>query len=478
MYRFLFQNVADVSSAKLCCGRAMEAVALTPEQFQALEAGNITAIDEHGQLVYTYAPTDDLPPTREAGSPPVQTPQTPPVADHQPAVLINGQESQEVLIYDEDTGQYQQCYYVAANETEVSTNEPVEAPPTAAIKVDASLAPKPEVDAPAIVLNEASEPNQGHVHVPPDTSLQTLYENGAISLKFYLSALGVSQEQAQQVEEELFEHPSPHPNVQIATAEEEAYQENQPEQANTHNVAQVLGTSTVSESDVEPESSSFSHFLDPHSSSFPSSTSKPLPEEGEAAMIQYYTANVNKPLLQRINPTRPRPTITSDKITWEQQVCTVCHKVMTKKGFARHFKDAHADIRLGCPKCSQTYHSPELLNVHYKHYHPDEVDDFEPCGLGTGRTVLKNVRLLMKCKSCDILVKDLYPHMMAFHTARNISSSSQDLKFSTYDCETCQKSFGTRREYANHHRRKGFCRPPVVKEFAQTRRVGILRKIM
>lgn len=422
----------------------MEALALTPEQFQALEAGNITAIDENGQLLYAYAQdeTDDSNGTPLIHAPEIDEPAasaTPP----EQQILVKVQESQEVIIYDEDTGQYQQCYYVPTDDSEPSEPHPEESSTTenTAIQVD----PAPEA--------QASE-----------TNLQTLYENGTISLKTYLSLLGVSKEQAQQVEEELLDSQNQDQPVQItADPSSQVIQASQ-------NVAKVVEHEVQA---PEFDATEFTHFL-----ATPSQPVQNPVQEDESSMIQYYAANVNKPLLHRINPSKPRTTITSDKITWEQQVCTICHKVMTKKGFGRHFKDAHADIRLGCPKCSQTYHSPELLNVHYRHYHPTEVEDYEHGQSDADRSVLKNVRLLMKCKSCDILVKDLYAHMMAFHSAQTISASSKDLKFSTYDCETCQKSFGTRREYANHHRRKGFCRPPVVKPFAQTRRVGILRKIM
>ena len=51
------------------------------------------------------------------------------------------------------------------------------------------------------------------------------------------------------------------------------------------------------------------------------------------------------------------------------KTCSICLKVLTKKDYLEHFKESHSDVRLGCPKCPQTYHSPELLNVHYKHFH-------------------------------------------------------------------------------------------------------------
>ena len=41
------------------------------------------------------------------------------------------------------------------------------------------------------------------------------------------------------------------------------------------------------------------------------------------------------------------------------------------------FQEKHSDVRLGCPKCPQTYHSPELLNVHYKHFHLKDLETDE-----------------------------------------------------------------------------------------------------
>ena len=53
----------------------------------------------------------------------------------------------------------------------------------------------------------------------------------------------------------------------------------------------------------------------------------------------------------------------------EAKVCVICRKTLSRRDYLSHFKESHADVRLGCPKCPQTYHSPELLNVHYKHFH-------------------------------------------------------------------------------------------------------------
>jgi len=61
-------------------------------------------------------------------------------------------------------------------------------------------------------------------------------------------------------------------------------------------------------------------------------------------------------------------------------------------------------VRLGCPCCSQAYHSPELLSVHYKCFHSKkddnkaDVDGHNEEG-GDGRATLlenslRNVRIL------------------------------------------------------------------------------------
>ena len=68
-------------------------------------------------------------------------------------------------------------------------------------------------------------------------------------------------------------------------------------------------------------------------------------------------------------------------------------------------------MRLGCPKCPQTYHSPEFLNEHYRHLHLKDIEtdenievvqpdynDHEGSGVtctqqleNGGRTTLRNV---------------------------------------------------------------------------------------
>jgi len=51
------------------------------------------------------------------------------------------------------------------------------------------------------------------------------------------------------------------------------------------------------------------------------------------------------------------------------KTCSICDKRLTRKDYLTHFKEKHSDVRLGCPKCPQAYHSPEFLNEHYRHLH-------------------------------------------------------------------------------------------------------------
>ena len=112
-----------------------------------------------------------------------------------------------------------------------------------------------------------------------------------------------------------------------------------------------------------------------------------------------------------------------------------------------------------------------------------------------GRTTLKNVRLLRKCKVCQALVSNLAEHrhkrilpapspaaasassvIAAVAVASSSSVRTKPKKRTIKHCDVCQKDFGTQREFANHRRRKDFCRPPVSANPPQRRRIGIIRK--
>ena len=69
--------------------------------------------------------------------------------------------------------------------------------------------------------------------------------------------------------------------------------------------------------------------------------------------------------------------------------CSICNRVFNKDEYLTHFKvrnidwhcqmlelrnmtsfqDYHSDVKLGCPKCPQTFSSTKLLRSHYKTYH-------------------------------------------------------------------------------------------------------------
>ena len=61
------------------------------------------------------------------------------------------------------------------------------------------------------------------------------------------------------------------------------------------------------------------------------------------------------------------------KVTYTTSVngkkCEICNQVYKKKDYLTHLKKDHSNVLLRCPLCPQTYHSPELLNVHYTHFH-------------------------------------------------------------------------------------------------------------
>ena len=59
--------------------------------------------------------------------------------------------------------------------------------------------------------------------------------------------------------------------------------------------------------------------------------------------------------------------------------------------------------------------------------------------------------------------------------ARQSRGSSSRRRLSI-NCNVCGKSYDTQRDFTNHKRRKGFCRPPARTPPKQTRRIGIIRK--
>ena len=54
------------------------------------------------------------------------------------------------------------------------------------------------------------------------------------------------------------------------------------------------------------------------------------------------------------------------------KICDICKQHFESlSNYFTHLKDEHPNVVVGCPLCPQSYHSPELLNIHYNHSHPD-----------------------------------------------------------------------------------------------------------
>ena len=85
--------------------------------------------------------------------------------------------------------------------------------------------------------------------------------------------------------------------------------------------------------------------------------------------------------------------------------CAICHlPSRSKKEYLIHYKQRHSGYKLGCPKCPQTYHSPELLHAHYTHFHLRGTPIFQ----GTPSSN-KRAHILLRCEYCDVskVKKDL-----------------------------------------------------------------------
>ena len=78
--------------------------------------------------------------------------------------------------------------------------------------------------------------------------------------------------------------------------------------------------------------------------------------------------------------------------------CAICHlPSRSKKEYLIHYKQRHSGYKLGCPKCPQTYHSPELLHAHYTHFHLRGTPIFQ----GTPSSN-KRAHILLRCEYCDV----------------------------------------------------------------------------
>jgi len=193
--------------------------------------------------------------------------------------------------------------------------------------------------------------------------------------------------------------------------------------------------------------------------------------------------------------------------------CAICHlPSRSKKEYLSHYKQRHSGYKLGCPKCPQTYHSPELLHAHYTHFHLRGT----PLVQGT-LSSNRRAHVLLRCEYCDDIVEDLETHLMTAHeldepTALAVTQdrpvqvvleNPTHVIYSGYPvgarpqpgprkkppqplvalhCNICDKDYATQREFTNHRRRKDFCKPayqvqqPPREEPKKIRRIGIIRK--
>ena len=89
----------------------MEGIALTPSEIEAITAAANRATGgaggAEGDVYYTYVSNDG-----EAIEEPTEA-----------VELVNSDENQEVIVYDEETGEYQKCVYVTENPTEAETEQ-------------------------------------------------------------------------------------------------------------------------------------------------------------------------------------------------------------------------------------------------------------------------------------------------------------------------------------------------------------------
>ena len=169
-------------------------------------------------------------------------------------------------------------------------------------------------------------------------------------------------------------------------------------------------------------------------------------------------------------------------------MCSLCNRTLSRKDYLTHFKDAHTEVRLGCPKCPQTYHSPEMLNLHYRHFHAQPQQE-----QGQTQKPVQQETNLHQCPLCKLFVQDLERHQIDRHStpptgseARSgsvsgPSTSSRRGSESSFHCDICYKTYRSQREFTNHRRRKDFCKPPPPPpspedQVPTKRRIGIIRR--
>lgn len=436
----------------------MEEVTLTQEQLEALTEGNhhYTYLTGGGggegevevgggNAVVVGASADELG-----------------VVGEPQQILLNQAEGQEVFVLDQETGEYQRCIYVKP--TEQVDEEPFQ---------------------PAVVVGGGDGNDSSVAELDdnvPEVGLHSLLENGAISAEDFAAAVNAASadgrgqiigedgqvlryvvEHGQQIKEE----PGKSERDITSADRKKAPCKNRP---NLHSQAIVVQCGKCSRKFDAEEFEK--HWEQVHSNR------------------DHFAASTGSSV--------------------GTKTCSICEQRLTRKDYLTHFKEKHSDVRLGCPKCPQAYHSPEFLNEHYRHLHlknaetdenievvQSEEGNFEEGGLGDctlqqesgGRTTLRNVRLLIKCRVCEVLVTNLNQHMLQRHPAAPVtaeqleqlgqqnarvggsdesdyttsvtnSGSSSRVKLYSLHCQICLKSFRTQRDFANHRRRKDFCVPP------------------
>ena len=91
-------------------------------------------------------------------------------------------------------------------------------------------------------------------------------------------------------------------------------------------------------------------------------------------------------------------------VSHSSTTCTMCKKVVAKDEYLTHFKEYHSEVQLGCPRCSSTFSSPDLLSSHYKQFHKMESEKQK---VSSASSISSSSA--MKCSFCDkVVTKDEY----------------------------------------------------------------------
>ena len=133
--------------------------------------------------------------------------------------------------------------------------------------------------------------------------------------------------------------------------------------------------------------------------------------------------------------------------------CSLCKKVLTKDEYLTHFKvrnidlhcqmlelqnvtsfqDYHSDVKLGCPKCPQTFSSTKLLRLHYKKYHHN-LSEAQKKSEPVGNSELED--------TTQIEATDSDKHQNAVQPSKGVSDESTT-------CSICNRMF-SKDDYLTH----------------------------